>query len=171
MRGRTLRAGAVATALAIGVCAHAPQAEARKQFEYRYPFERVWNTALRMVRVDMRLPVTDRDADAGYLLFDYMDHGRRFPGSIELVKRERDDMPVVTAVIQVAGMPSYVEQMLLDKLARKLKDEIGEPLEPKKPPPEKPKEPAKKPDAPPEGEAPPPSDNPDPNPDPFDRKR
>jgi hypothetical protein len=161
----------VATALAIGVFSQAPQAEARKQTEYRYPFERVWNTALRMVRVDMRLPVTDRDSDAGYLLFDYMDHGRRFAGSIELVKRERDEMPVITAIIQVQGMPSYVEQMMLDKLARKLKDEVGDPLEPKKPAPEKPKDPAKKPDAPPEGEAPPPTENPDPNPDPFDRKR
>ena len=160
----------MATALALGVFSQVPQAEARKQTEYRYPFERVWNTALRMVRVDMRLPVTDRDADAGYLLFDYMDHGRRFPGSIELVKRERDEMPVVTAVIQVSGMPSYVEQMMLDKLARKLKEEIGDPLEPKKPPPEKPKEPEKKPDAPPEGEAPPAGDNFNPNADPFKRK-
>jgi hypothetical protein len=100
-----------------------------------------------------------------------MDHGRRFAGSIELVKRERDEMPVITAIIQVQGMPSYVEQMMLDKLARKLKDEVGDPLEPKKPAPEKPKDPAKKPDAPPEGEAPPPTENPDPNPDPFDRKR
>ena len=70
-------------------------------------------------------------------------------------------MPVVTVVIQVQGMPSYVEQMLLDKLARKLKDEVGEPLEPKKPPPEKPKDPAQKPETPPEGDAPPPSDTPD----------
>ena len=161
MRARTLRAGAVAASLALGVVWQAPQAEARKQTEYRYPFERVWNTALRMVRVDMRMPVTDRDQEAGYLLFDYSDRGRRFPGSIELVKRERNEMPVVTVVIQVQGMPSYVEQMLLDKLARKLKDEVGEPLEPKKPPPEKPKDPAQKPETPPEGDVPPPSDTPD----------
>jgi hypothetical protein len=145
--------------------------EARKQSEYRYPYERVWNTALRMVRVDMRLPVTDRDAEAGYLLFDYVDHNRRFPGSIELVKRDRDDVPVVTAVIQVQGMPSYVEQMLLDKLERKLRDEVGEPLQPKKPAPEKPKEPAKNPETPPEGDAPPASDTLDPNADTFDNKR
>jgi hypothetical protein len=160
----------LASALAMGVLMHPPLVEARKQGEYRYPFDRVWNTALRMVRVDMRLPVTDRDAEAGYLLFDYMDHGRRFPGSIELVKRERNDQPVITAVIQVQGMPSYVEQMMLDKLEKKLKDEVGEPLEPKKPPAEKPKEPEKKPDPGKEGEAPPGSDDPAPILDSFDKK-
>src|SRR4051794_17943566 len=98
-----------------------PAAHARKQSEYQYPFDRVWNTALRLVRVDMRLSVTDRDPEAGYLLFDYVDHGKRFAGSIELVKGERDQRPLVTAVVQVQGMPSYVEQMLLDKLERKLK--------------------------------------------------
>jgi hypothetical protein len=150
-------------ALSLGSLAHPAEVEAKKQTDYRYPFERVWNTALRMVRVDMRLAVTDRDADAGYMLFDYVDHGRRFPGSIELVKSERDDRPLVTAVIQVQGMPSYVEQMMLDKLARKLKDEVGDPIEPTKPPPEKPKEPAEKPPAESEGEAPPPEHNRDPN--------
>lgn len=120
-------------------------ARARKQDEYHYPFDRVWNTALRLVRVDMRLPVTDRDPEAGYLLFEYVDHGKRYPGSIELVKGERDQRPLVTAVVQVPGMPSYVEQMVLDKLEKKLKEELGEPMQPVKPEPEKPKEPEKKP--------------------------
>ena len=136
---------ASALALALVLAGIASGARARRQTEYRYPFDRVWNTALRMVRVDMRLPVTDRDQEAGYLLFDYMDHGKRYPGSLELVKGERDQRPTVTAVAQVQGMPSYVEQMILDKLATKLKNELGDPLEPVKPPPEKPKEPEQKP--------------------------
>src|SRR5438132_1349550 len=100
-----------------------------------------------MVRVDMRLPVTDRDPEAGYLLFEWVDHGKRFAGSLELVKSERDQRPLVTAVVQVQGMPAYVEQMLLDKLDHKLKEELGEPLDPPKaePSPSKPKEPEKRP--------------------------
>ena len=111
---------------------------ARKQGELRYPFEQVWNAALRLVRVELRMPVTDRDQEAGYLLFDYLDHGKRFPGSLELVRGERGQRPITKTVIQVQGMPSYVEQMLYDKLDRKLRDEFGEPLEPAKPPAQKP---------------------------------
>jgi hypothetical protein len=152
MRPQTF-ASTVALGLLLG--AIATQASARRQDEYHYPFERVWNTALRMVRVDLRLPVTDRDQDAGYLLFDYLDHGKRFPGSLELVASERDERPVVTAVVQVNGMPSYVEQMMLDKLEKKLKAELGEPMAPKKP--EPPKKPVEKPseEPPAEGEQPP----------------
>jgi hypothetical protein len=114
----------------------------------------VWNSALRMIRVDMRLPVTDRDQDAGYMLFEYIEGERRHPGSIELVASEQDARPIVRAVISVEGMPSYVEQMMLDKLEKKLESEYGLPMEPprEKPPEKKPdqKEPAKEPpDAPP----------------------
>jgi hypothetical protein len=160
MGRRTLR-GSLAFSLALGVAVSAAPASARRQTEYQYPFERVWNAALRLVRVDMHLPVTDRDMDAGYLLFDYVDHGRRFPGSFELVKREKNQRPYVTAVVQVGGMPSYIEQMLLDKLERKLKDELGEPMEPPKPAPDKPKEPPKKPPENHDEGGEPPTGNPD----------
>jgi hypothetical protein len=151
MKFRRLASG---LALALLVFGGAPHASAKRQTEYRYPFDRVWNAALRMVRVDMRLAVTDRDEDAGYLLFDYVDHGKRYAGSFEFVKGERNQRPIVTAVAQVQGMPSYVEQMMLDKLEKKLRAELGDPLEPVAPAPEKPKEPEKKP-RPDEGEPPP----------------
>jgi hypothetical protein len=120
---------------------------ARKQSELNYGFDQVWNAALRLVRVDMRLPVTDRDPEAGYMLFDYLDHGKRYAGSIELVRHERERRPATKAVIQVQGMPAYVEQMLLDRLGRKLKEEYGEPLEPTPPPPPAEKPPEAKPPA------------------------
>lgn len=136
----------VLVALGLGLLLGTPGAvHARKQSELRYPYDQVWNAALRMVRVDMRMPVTDRDQEAGYLLFEYLDHGKRFPGSVELVRSERAQRPITKAVIQVAGMPSYIEQHLLDKLERKLRDEFGEPLEPAKPAPTKPKQPESKP--------------------------
>ncbi len=121
---------------------------ARRQGDLRYSYEQVWNASLRLVRVDLRLPVTDRDQEAGYLLFDYLEHGKRFPGSVELVRGEQAQRPVTKIVIQVQGMPSYVEQMLFEKLSQKLRSEFGEPIEgPKPPPAQKPKPPEKKPDA------------------------
>lgn len=135
------------------LCLIPAAAQARKQGELVYGFDQVWNAALRMVRVDLRYPVTDRDPEAGYLLFDYVDHGKRYAGSIELVRTERDRRPAIKAVVQVQGMPAYVEQMLLERLGRKLRDEYGEPLAPikpdEKPPAEKPPE-----NAPEDGSAP-----------------
>jgi hypothetical protein len=117
----------------------ASSASARRQCELRYPFERIWNTALRMVRVDMRMTVTERDADAGFLLFDYVDHGKRYPGSIELLRGDGGRAPATKVVVQVQGMPTYVEQMLLDKLTAKLRAELGDPVVPSEPvPPRKP---------------------------------
>jgi hypothetical protein len=61
-------------------------------------------------------------------------------------------------VVQIPAMPSYVEQMLIDKLERKLSLDHGAPREPKKPAPEEKKptvpEGDKKPseDAPPDGD-------------------
>jgi hypothetical protein len=118
---------------------------ARRQGDLRYPFEQVWNASLRLVRVDMRLPVTDRDQEAGYLLFEYLEHGKRFPGSVELVRGERAQRPVTKIVIQVQGMPSYIEQMLFEKLSQKLRAEFGEPIEAEKKPAQKPKAPEDKP--------------------------
>lgn len=120
--------------------------EAKRQHEVRYPFERVWNAALRMVRVDMRLPITDRDPDTGYMLFEYIDQDRKYPGSIEVITGERDRRPLITVIISVSGMPSYVEQMMLDKLEKKLNAEYGAPMEPPKVEDPPAKEPEKKPD-------------------------
>ncbi|MDB4975779.1 MAG: hypothetical protein JWN48_4120 [Myxococcaceae bacterium] len=113
-------------------------AAARKQHELSYRFEQIWNAALRLVKVDLRMPITDRDPEGGYVLFDYVASGKRYPGSIELIAASDGSRRKTMVVVQVQGMPSYVEQMILDKLAKKLLNEVGEPLEPPKPPPEAP---------------------------------
>jgi len=110
-------------------------AEARKQQELSYRFDQIWNAALRLVKVDLRMPITDRDQDGGYVLFDYISSGKRYPGSIELIAPNDGSRRKTTVVVQVQGMPSYVEQMILDKLEKKLLNEVGAPLEPLKPPP------------------------------------
>jgi hypothetical protein len=59
------------------------------------------------------------------------------------------DTGAVRVVVQIPQMPGYHEQVLVDQLARKLRNEYGDP--PKKPPPAPP--PPK--DAGPDGDAPP----------------
>ncbi|MDB4985434.1 MAG: hypothetical protein JWN04_612 [Myxococcaceae bacterium] len=109
------------------------QAEARKQHELSYRFEQIWNAALRLVKVDLRMPITDRDPEGGYVLFDYVASGKRYPGSIELIAQNDGAHRKTMVVVQVQGMPSYVEQMILDRLEKKLLNEVGAPLEPPKP--------------------------------------
>lgn len=116
------------------------RAQARKQRELPQRIDQVWNAALRMIRVDLQLAVTDRDQEGGYVLFEYVANGKRYPGSIELIAQARGSRPSTVVVAQVRGQPSYVEVMLLDRLERKLLEEVGVPAEP-------PREPAKPPPA------------------------
>jgi hypothetical protein len=143
MRGQTRGQTLVALACVVALAAAPGVASARKQTDLRYSYDQVWNASLRLVRVDLRMPVTDRDSEAGYLLFDYLDHGKRFPGSVELVRGDREKGTKI--VVQVQGMPGYVEQLFLDKLQQKLRDEFGVPLDPPRAPTQRPKPPADKP--------------------------
>jgi hypothetical protein len=117
----------------------ADTALARRESSLRYPFSLVWTTAVRMVRVDYASPITEKDKDEGYFLFSFVHEGKEHPGSFEVIEDEEDGARVV---VQIPAMPSYVEQMLIDKLQRKLSLDHGAPREPKKPAPPEPKKPA-----------------------------
>ena len=65
----------VATGLGLTVAAlivfSGPDATAKASYESLYGYDRTWNAALRMVRVDMGLKVVEKDESTGYLLFEY----------------------------------------------------------------------------------------------------
>lgn len=108
-------------------------ASAKSAYDSAYGFDRTWNAGLRLVRVDLGLKVTEKDDANGYLLFDYRspESGLKpVPGSMEFIKGKDGQVRVV---VQIAQMPGYHEQVLVDSLSRKLRNEYGDP--PKKPPP------------------------------------
>jgi hypothetical protein len=108
----------------------ASHASASAAHESPYTFEQTFGTALRLIRVDLGLKITEKDIENGYLLFDYTspESGRRVhPGSIEVVRGQE----YVHVAVQLPALPSYHEQMIVDALARKLVAEHGDP--PKKP--------------------------------------
>lgn len=115
--------------VALAVIFAAPQlALARMQADYTYTWNQIWQASVRMVRVDLQCPITDRDSEIGYLMFDYAESGRTHAGSIELVRTVGSDgIERVRAVVQVPSMPSWVERMLMDRLTRKLREDFGEP--------------------------------------------
>ena len=63
----TLSGVLVATALA----AAGSGADAKSTYESPYGYDRTWNAALRLVRVDNGWKITEKDETNGYLLFEY----------------------------------------------------------------------------------------------------
>jgi len=124
----------VRTTLAALIVLAAPAiAQARTSQDYPYPFEKAWSASVRLVRVDLRFPIGDRDEQLGFFLFDYQDGPRSYPGSVELLRQRVEGRDGVRVVVQISAMPSYVERMILDRLGHKLVDDFGEPA-PRPPP-------------------------------------
>lgn len=128
-------------------------ARARVQGDYTYQWSQVWQAAVRLVRVDLQCPITDRDEEIGFVMFTYREAGRDHAGSVELVRAQVSSGERVRVVVQIPSMPSYVERMVLDRLTRKLREDFGdaprpprparpaEPPAPEEPPAEAPAEP------------------------------
>lgn len=135
--------------IALALCCSPLSASARAKAEVIYPFASVWTTLVRLVRVDLGCTITEKDKDEGYVLFNYADAGRTVPGTIELVRSKRGPQEIISLVVQIPAMPSYVERMVIDRLERKLREELGAPMQltpvtpvrPTSPPPETPEEP------------------------------
>jgi hypothetical protein len=120
MRARSLFTF-LAMALWLGGAALVPAtAAARREVVFSYPFVRVWSTAVRLLRVDLECPITEKDREEGYFFFQYSDHGKTFPGSVEFVTSKENGGETVRVVIQVPAMPSYVEAMMLDRLPKEV---------------------------------------------------
>jgi hypothetical protein len=121
-----------ALALPAGLMAWSSDVRASAIYSSPYTFEQTYSTALRMLRVDLGLKVTEKDAENGYILFEYTspESGKRVcAGAIELVKTKQR----VQVTVQIPAMPQYHEQMIADVLSKKLASDYGEP--PKKPAP------------------------------------
>jgi hypothetical protein len=125
--------GALAALAVVGlIVALSPDARAKSSYDSAYGFEKTWNAGLRLVRVDLNLKVTEKDDTNGYLLFDYRSPEagpKPVPGSMEFIKNPDGHVRVI---VQIPQMPGYHEQVMLDNLARKLRDEYGDP--PRQPP-------------------------------------
>ncbi len=120
----------VVLGLAVGsaIVLSGPSATAKTSFDSPYGYERTWNAALRLVRVDLGFKVTEKDDANGYLLFDYKSaegSSKITGGSMEFVRTREVDAPV-KVVVQLNEMPRYHEQMIIDALTKKMRAEYGE---------------------------------------------
>lgn len=97
-----------------------------------YAFEQTWNSAVRLLRVDLGYKIDEKDERNGYLLFEYEDKGVKGGGSIEMFRGDK----AVRVICQLPKFPSYHEVVILDRLEKKLREEYGPPPEKLKPPPD-----------------------------------
>jgi hypothetical protein len=106
-----------------------------------YHFSAVWSGAVRMIRVDRRYPITDKDRKNGYILFTHPGNGaqKTCPASLELFEfKDAYGRLRIRMQLSITNQPSYVEAHFLDKLQQKLFRELGpapnrKPKKPKKP--------------------------------------
>jgi hypothetical protein len=116
-------------------------AHAKAIHESPYSYQQTFGSTVRLLKVDLGFVVTETDAEWGYVMFEYTSPesgDRKNLGSFTFV--QVDDRVQVS--LQIPSMPSYHEQVVIQKLRRKLEDEHGEPPRPpKKEPPKEPKEP------------------------------
>jgi hypothetical protein len=136
-------------------------AYARSEKTLAYEREPAWATSVRFIRVNAGLKVIEKDAEAGYVIFEFKEEKKTFRGSLELIEVVKDGRKALRFVMTIEDRPSWVELEMLTKLEQKLRAELGAPApsptpKPKQPPP-KPQEP--KPE-PPKDDGPPVSDKP-----------
>lgn len=105
----------------------ASQAGARTEKHLAYPKSMVWNSCVRMLRVDYHLDIVEKDSKAGYILFEYEEAGMSSTASFEFVDDPQEGQPGVKAMLNLVKLPSYLEKRFLEKLEKKLKDEFGPP--------------------------------------------
>lgn len=126
-RFRAARIGSLWGVVVTAVLAVAgTNAQAKATCRSPYGYDRTWNAALRLVRVDNGWKVTEKDEANGYLLFEYTSPENRkpAPGSLELIRSGDDGVDVV---VQITQMPRYHEQIVVDALSAKMRREYGDP--------------------------------------------
>jgi hypothetical protein len=118
-----IRALAAAAVLVV-----AAPAAAKSSRDVPYAPEAVFTTLVRFLRVDEGLKLVEKDAAAGYVIFELAEGKRTFGGAAEVVRGQDGAGRAVTRVtLRISDRPSYMEIGMLDRLEVKLREELGEP--------------------------------------------
>ncbi len=132
-----------AAAIALAILAVAGAADARTTSVVSYPYKQVFPSAVRFLRIDEGLRITEKDAESGYILFEVDDDGKTYRGSFEVARvRDQDGRDASRIIVRIEDRPLYMEQGLVDRFGQKLYRELGDPAAP--PAKEPPKPPKKK---------------------------
>jgi len=121
-----LRMFAPIAAITFAFATFAPStALAKTERKLKYAYEQSFATAVRFLRVDENATIIDKDQEAGFIMFEFMDGGKPYRGSIEFIRVK--DAPDVRAVWQIQNRPTYMETSMYDRYEAKLRAEYGLP--------------------------------------------
>ncbi|PRP99048.1 hypothetical protein [Enhygromyxa salina] len=97
-----------------------------------YPLDQVWPTAIRYLRIDRGFEITDRDQDAGYILFQFPLEGQRIgSGSLEMFATDdAAGRASVSMSVNTGAGPVHLPNSILDGISAKVRAERGQPLPP-----------------------------------------
>ena len=110
------------------------RASAKASKELTYRLDETYSTSVRFVRVDRGCKVTDRDADAAYVMFECpVDDKKVSRGSVEIFRAEGAREGVRLQVV-LTDESHGAELRMLELLERKLREERGIPRDPVRPP-------------------------------------
>jgi hypothetical protein len=136
------RLSAIGLSAFVALLALGQTADAKTLTTVSYPYEQVFPSAVRFLRIDEGVKVIEKDSEAGYIVFELSDEGHTYQGSFEVARvRDQDGRNASRLVVRIRDRPAYMEQGLIDRFGLKLREELGEPAEP---PPEKKPKPDKK---------------------------
>jgi hypothetical protein len=135
MNTRRLRA-----LLLVGLTCGLPSAQARSFGLVSYPIADVWPSAVRFLRIDRHCTIREKDEPSGYILFDWPEGQKIYKGSIEFIRTsDHEGRDATRLVVSLPDLPRHFEQIVIDKLGVKLREDRGSPAP--APPPRKPQEP------------------------------
>jgi hypothetical protein len=119
-----MRAAVAALGIVLVLALLPAEVAARSERVVGWPADRVFATAVRFLRIDEGVRIVERDAEAGYILFELSDDGKAYRGALELVIV---DERTLRMVLRLDDRPAYMEIGMLDRLERKLRVELGPP--------------------------------------------
>jgi hypothetical protein len=100
---------------------------ARSEKTLAYPRDPAWSAAVRFLRVNAGLKVIEKDAESGYVIFEFKEEKKTFRGALEVIEVVKEGRKQVRFVMTIEDRPTWVEVELLTKLERKLRAELGTP--------------------------------------------
>ena len=106
---------------------------AKASLDVPYPFDVMWPAALRFVRVDNNWKLGEQSREAGFLRFELIDDKQKLAATLEIIGTiDRTSREAVKLQLSAPGLSGYRESILLERLARKVREEQGPPADPKR---------------------------------------
>jgi len=93
-----------------------------------YPYKWVYNSAIRLLKVDLKCEIKEESEKGGFIIFLYEYKEIKSPASIEIIDQSTEENGYNVSIrVLMEKLPSWVEDDLIERLLKKIKDDYGSP--------------------------------------------